>query len=454
MPATLQPLPVDSLCLDAPLPWAIQDANGKVLIPAGHRLTADNLAQLQYEAAGPFFIEEDATVVAADGSSAVVADPDTVPTHRTDLTPLHVNQLEPGMPLAAPLYDAEGRLLLAPPSVVDEHFLHLLQLHCTRFVFLKGETSSDNDRKNNGLDEVKLWNTARELLSEHLEASNTVMDVCAAAFNGGQADMKSVRGTVERFYGHCSGDRDLLLAIVSLQHCDCDHLCDHSVNVSMVAMSLATRLGLSEDVVQEIGLAGLLQDIGMLSIPEEVRLATREITPAERLLIARHPLITVKCLNKLGDIGHRLKTAVLQAHERLDGSGYPQGLAGSQIALSARVLAIADVYCAMISPRPYRHALLPYIALRDLLLGAHAGQFDRQVLRVFLNMQSAFGVGSLVELNDGRIMRVLRAIPHEHTRPYVVSVDSDGNPQQDVINLSRTPDLFITRVLADEPPPA
>lgn len=461
VPKTLQPLPIDALRANAPLPGAIFDADGQTLFRAGHVLQDVELLLLRKQAAGDLFIGDDwVQPTDTDAPPASDLDWEAPPPHRADLIPIHVDRLSPGMKLTASLFDADGVLLLATPNVVTQRFMRLLQQHCTRYVFVRGDSSAgvnaamrletQSARAPKALDELQLWAKARELLTEHLEASNLVMNVCQTALGGGQPDTKSAQSMVERFYGHCAQDGDLLLAIVSLQQSENEYLFDHCVNVSMIGMSLAVRLGLSEHLVQEIGLAGLLQDIGMLWIPDEVRLATRELTRRERKLVSQHPAFTAQCLCEMGGVAQSIPALVLQVHERLDGSGYPRGLSGSQIALPARVLAIADVFCAMTCPRPHRHSLIPHIALRNLLKSAHAGQFDRNVLRVFLDMQSAFGVGSLVELNDGRQVRIVRAIPHAHTRPCVVTIEKHTGKKPEVINLTRTQQLHIARAVAEE----
>ena len=134
-------------------------------------------------------------------------------------------------------------------------------------------------------------------------------------------------------------------------------------------------------------------------------------------------------------------------HERMNGSGYPRQRRGEQIHPLARIAAVADVYVALVSPRAYRPAMLPYSAMEHLVRGSRSGLFDRAVVRAFLETVSMFPIGSYVELSDGRTGRVVRANPDKYTAP-VVQVETDNESDvPDIIDLSQEQDLSIVRPL-------
>lgn len=127
--------------------------------------------------------------------------------------------------------------------------------------------------------------------------------------------------------------------------------------MSHIAGLIAEQLGLPEEEVRAIELAAPLHDMGKIAIPDAVLLKAGPLTEEELLVMRRHPRIGYELLsgsqNRLIQIGAMI---ALRHHERYDGSGYPDGLAGDEIPLEARIVAVADVYDALISPRPYKEA--------------------------------------------------------------------------------------------------
>jgi anti-sigma regulatory factor (Ser/Thr protein kinase) len=145
---------------------------------------------------------------------------------------------------------------------------------------------------------------------------------------------------------------------------------------------MARELGLSEDRVSRVRLAGLLHDIGKATIPDSILKKPGLLDPVERRSINTHPAIGAQIIDhhSLGDV----RAWVAAHHERHDGNGYPSGLAGHKIPVEARILAVADAYEAMTSDRAYRAAVTPAEACAELLRCANS-QFDPTVVNALLN---------------------------------------------------------------------
>lgn len=140
----------------------------------------------------------------------------------------------------------------------------------------------------------------------------------------------------------------------------------HQRRVSNLARAIATEMGVSEDQIQGIRLAGVIHDIGKISVPGEILSKPGKISKNEFGIIKEHPQVGHNILNTV-DFPWPIAQIVLQHHERMDGSGYPDGISGENIILEARILAVADVVEAMASHRPYRASLGIDIALREIL---------------------------------------------------------------------------------------
>ncbi len=156
----------------------------------------------------------------------------------------------------------------------------------------------------------------------------------------------------------------------------------HSERVTNLALELARRLSLSEREQELVRQAGLLHDIGKIGIPDRVLNKNGHLNSAERTTIEDHPMAGNHILGQLKFLEQAGK-AILHHHERFDGTGYPSGLLGQEIPMVARIIAVADAWDAMTSTRPYREALVPMDALRELT-AASGSQFDPDVIRTFL----------------------------------------------------------------------
>jgi HD-GYP domain-containing protein (c-di-GMP phosphodiesterase class II) len=139
----------------------------------------------------------------------------------------------------------------------------------------------------------------------------------------------------------------------------------HSDRVGAASRSVAVALGLRPQEVEIVGQAGLLHDIGKIGVPETVLRKHGELDAQEWALMRKHPLIGAQIVSPF-EFFATGALAIRHHHERLDGSGYPDGLAGEAIPIGARIVAVADVYDALTSNRPYRAALPREAALEYL----------------------------------------------------------------------------------------
>ena len=139
----------------------------------------------------------------------------------------------------------------------------------------------------------------------------------------------------------------------------------HSERVAEIAIAIGVVLGLSADTLRRLRHAGLLHDIGKLGISNLILDKPGHLTPEERLSIEQHPTYSREFLARVEPFRHLADDAAAH-HEKLDGSGYPLGLAGDELSITARILAVADVFEAMTANRPYRGPLPAEVALAEL----------------------------------------------------------------------------------------
>ena len=155
----------------------------------------------------------------------------------------------------------------------------------------------------------------------------------------------------------------------------------HSRKVSEYSVAMAEALGLPEDKIATIRAASLLHDIGKVGIPDSILSKEGPLTDEEWEPVKAHPQLGVEILRHIIDLANCLP-AILHHHERYDGKGYPSGLKSDNIPIEGRILAIADAYDAMISPRSYREQLSSQEALNELKRCAGT-QFDPELVDIF-----------------------------------------------------------------------
>jgi HD-GYP domain-containing protein (c-di-GMP phosphodiesterase class II) len=172
----------------------------------------------------------------------------------------------------------------------------------------------------------------------------------------------------------------LLRAVESTHRC----VRGHSERTAHLAECLANAAGMTAGECRTARMAGLLHDVGKMGIPEQVLSKPGSLTAEERSLVNMHPEIGHRIVQGVGGLEHAVP-AVLWHHERWDGAGYPHRLSGEAIPKIARVMAIVDSYDAMRSDRPYRQALSPEHALREIHCGS-GKQFDPALSQAFVRL--------------------------------------------------------------------
>ena len=164
---------------------------------------------------------------------------------------------------------------------------------------------------------------------------------------------EELKQTAERLSNSLEGAVQAIAMIVEIRD---PYTAGHQRRVTQLAYAIARKIGLSQDRISALHMAGLIHDVGKVHVPAEILANPNGLSEAEFSIIKTHPLVGYEILKAI-EFPWPIAQTVYQHHERMDGSGYPQGLSGEDILLEARILAVADVVEAMSSHRPYRAAL-------------------------------------------------------------------------------------------------
>jgi putative nucleotidyltransferase with HDIG domain len=164
----------------------------------------------------------------------------------------------------------------------------------------------------------------------------------------------------------------------------------HMKDIAEYSVSIAKKLGLSDDDIENIRKAALLHDIGKISVPDHILMKPGKLSEEEMEVIKKHPSNGAKIIEPVEPLKHA-KNIIEHHQECFDGTGYPEGLRGKDIPLGARIVAVADAFGAMTTNRPYRKALTVGEAVKELKKCAGT-QFDPQLVEVFISILEEKGI--------------------------------------------------------------
>lgn len=237
---------------------------------------------------------------------------------------------------------------------------------------------------------------------------------------------------------------DAIMNLMDIKSFD-DYTFTHNINVSTISLIIGQALGLTSSDLDDLATGCLLHDVGKLEIPLSILNKDGKLTNDEFHEMKSHPTYGYEILSKSKGISERSRMVALQHHEKFQGGGYPRKLKGTEISLFARICAIADVYDALTTDRPYRVAMSAYEAMKIITAGID-DHFDPKILQAFVRKFSLFPAGSLVQLNDNSIALVLRNNPTSLIRPVIkIVVDLSGKRVKErvEVNLIKHKELYI-----------
>ncbi|WP_417593752.1 HD-GYP domain-containing protein [Parasphingorhabdus sp.] len=196
----------------------------------------------------------------------------------------------------------------------------------------------------------------------------------------------------------------------------------HSVSVCALMINLARKMGFPEWQMQDIGMAGLLHDIGKMTIPENILSKPGKLDESEWEVIRSHPQRGHDILSASKSLSDIVLEVCLQHHEKMDGTGYPAGISGDELSIFTRMASICDVYDAITSRRPYNDPLSTSEALAEMM--SWSGHFDQLIFYDFVESLGILPVGTLVRLDHDELAIVIGESPSNYSAPIVRSFHS------------------------------
>ncbi|WP_235189747.1 HD-GYP domain-containing protein [Methylotenera sp. L2L1] len=253
-------------------------------------------------------------------------------------------------------------------------------------------------------------------------------------------DLSKVDEALNDMVDSIERNSDALVWLARLKQTD-DYSYNHALNVSITLMALANFMALPKKQIKDLGLAGLLQDIGKVKIPKELLQKTEKITAEEFDVFKKHVDHALALLEVTNNISSTTMITVSQHHERIDGSGYPYQLKAKQISLAGQMAGLIDTYCALTSNKAYAKSVYNQFALEKI----HAlrdTKFDGHLIDQLVQFLGMYPVSSLVELNSGEVGVVIQQNSVRRLLPKVMILlnpDKTKNEYPPTLNLINLP---------------
>lgn len=342
---------------------------------------------------------------------------------------VHVTDLREGDRLSNDIFNPYGLNVLSEGTLLHSQEINKLLQHQIDYVFIEQRIEETSHAQPPG----SLPEQANKVYQEATRQ-------CAALFDEarlmGRVDTTSVEASFAPLAATVQQHRDVVSMLLQLNTKD-DYTYQHSVQVGMLSYYLATWMGMDEAEALVAGKAGFLHDIGKCRIENAILNKPGKLTEAEFAEIKKHPRYGYDIIRE-SFADEALAIPALQHHERLDGSGYPAGLRGDAITKVSRIVAIADIYSAMISSRVYQKSRDLLFVLRELHLLSF-GQLDPHAVQCFIRQMIPNFIGKQVELTSGRKGIIVMTNPNDYFRPLIQLADGfldlSHHPEEAIISL-------------------
>ena len=385
-----------------------------------------------------------------------------------------IDTIESGMKIGKSIFDDAGKRLLGKGVLLNDFLIERLKSRGVTRLFIGDDSTEDIEPQESIPDMVRgatikhmkeLFEDVGEIRNEMKDQSNKAFESAISsekfintfrnspAFTKITDDAKSI--VDELLCG------DSTLGLNSIKTYD-NYTFQHSIDVTIVSIMIGRKIGLESKRLRELGIGCLLHDIGKTFISEDIINKPGKLTDEEFEIVKKHPLIGYELIKDVPTIGVLPPHVALQHHEKQDGTGYPRGLKGDnrlkiskepqRIHLYGSIAAVADIYDALSSDRPYREAFPPekvFKIMRDM----KETHLNRDALRYFMSIAPVYPVGSTIKVLNGNFRNhfgvVIFLNEEKLERPVVRLVYNGHKKKIDPvdINLTEEEDVKIETIL-------
>ncbi|WP_188456202.1 HD-GYP domain-containing protein [Virgibacillus oceani] len=355
------------------------------------------------------------------------------------------SQLVPGCVLISDVKGKTNRPIVPTNTVLSEMHINVLQKFLVEAVdvspkLVNGESFTPK-RILKEKKEIRNPDKEYELFRDHyMDVVNGYKKMFEAWRNNIPVDMAHVRRKLLPLLERVDNDGSDVFTLHHYVKKE-DYYHHHSVSVAVLSAYLAKKLNFAKGECLQIGLAGFLSDCGMAKVDQAILHKQGGISDIELNEIKKHPTYSYRLVEQIPTISQTVKIAILQHHERMDGSGYPIGLTKDKILTYARIIAVSDMYHAMTCERYYKEKQSPFKVMEEIQKEQFS-QLDHNVVQTFISSLANFSIGTKVRLSNNRTGEIVFVEDKYPTRPMVRLDHND-----EIVTLKNDPSMYIDEIL-------
>lgn len=355
-----------------------------------------------------------------------------------------VRKLTNGSKLAEEVYTSLGGLLFTKGTPLYEKEIEFLDAFMIKQVSIEDTNVDVGESKEIHVEEkaapkVTVNIIEKPSFQEHFnEAVTKLKNLMIRVQGGDNIPVMEVREVVSPILAQFQEQPQVLLSLRRYARMD-SYAYEHAIAVGIISYMIAKWIKVPEKEWMQVALAGTLLDVGKAKIDRRILQKPGKLTPEEFEEMKKHTVYGYQIIKASHGLSEGVALAALQHHEREDGSGYPLGLLGNKLHLYSKIVAVADVYHAMCSDRVYQKAKSPYVVVEQLVQDSF-GKLDPSIVHTFVEGITQFAVGTLVELSDGTIGKIVFTDKKHPTRPMV---ETGGH----IVNLAESRHVSIVKVM-------
>jgi HD-GYP domain-containing protein (c-di-GMP phosphodiesterase class II) len=386
-----------------------------------------------------------------------------------EMKKISVKELKPGMVFDKAVYIDMNNILVAPMVPLKEEDINRLikwgieEVETAGEIIKEGQVKQSRDQTlRSKVDSLTAMMSEKAVSGARGEKSiedtiediyedtvKLVEDIFSKVRNGVGYDKEKILNAVDKLIDAVRSDKNTALEVCTRER-EGSYLSTLGVSVAFLAIVTGVSLGYAKHRLMPLGIGALLHDIGMVRVPSYISEKKGPLSPDEYNRIKTHTLYGYRILTRELDLTNEMATIALQHHEAYDGSGYPRKLKGDAISDFAKIVSVCDAYMAMIRRRSYREEHLSYVAMKNILSAANR-KYDPAIVKAFLSNMAVYPVGSIVQLNNNAIGKVVSANPSLPLRPKIaILVDEFGEKLSGdkIIDLNEVSSLYIVKPLS------
>lgn len=348
-----------------------------------------------------------------------------------------------GLEVAKPIYDSKLSLLIREGNALTDRTIEKLKAADVRHLYI-------NDALSDGI-------VLEPLISEQLKFQ--AIAFMKKMYESQMADnhpndnipqitedqIRTLRGMVDDVLTEIYAFQDKKYYSTEFLGAEVYHF-DHAVEVMILSVLIGRKLGIDRERLIKLGMGAVLADIGKSRVPQEILNKRGKLDEYEFAMMKNHVDYSYGILKDLVELSPIARQVIMLHHERLDGSGYPNGFIDDQIPLTARIVAVCDVFCAIVSDRTYNNRISVDVAI-EILRAASPVKLDADVVHTLIQIVDIYPPGTIVELSDGKIGIVVENNANSATRPIIRPIDDEST----LLDLMKDLTLFIKKALPKLP---